>query len=108
MRVPYYTFETNNFNNMKITEEPIVNYEISYGIVKANLISDYKIEVTFSDGKTKTIDFEPFLSKCQHPLIRKYLNPNTFKQFKIVHGNLNWNDFDMIFPLSDLRKGEIS
>jgi hypothetical protein len=93
---------------MKITEEPIVDYQISYSVATANLISDYKIELTFTDGEKKTIDFEPFLSKSQHPSIRKYLNPDTFKQFKIVHGNLNWNDYDMIFPLSDLRKGEIS
>jgi len=35
------------------------------------------------------------------------MNENAFLEFKIVDGNLNWNEYDMIFPLSDKYKGEI-
>ena len=103
-----FVIENGKISEMKITEEPAVDYQITYSIIKAKLISDFKIKVTFSDGEKRTIDFEPFLLKSQHPSIKKYLNREEFKKFKIIHGNLNWNDYDMIFPLSDLRKGKIT
>jgi hypothetical protein len=45
--------------------------------------------------------------KALHPGIRKYQEELLFKQFKIVDGNLNWNDYEMIFPLEDIYKGKI-
>jgi hypothetical protein len=93
---------------MKIVEEPMIDYQIKFEIVSAKIVSGYKIQVRFKDGDEKIIDFEPFLSNSHHPSIRKYLDPSKFKQFEIVHGNLNWNDYDLIFPLSDLRNGQIS
>ena len=30
-----------------------------------------------------------------------------FKGFEVVDGNLNWYDYEMIFPLKDLYQGEI-
>jgi len=35
------------------------------------------------------------------------LDPNRFQEYKLVDGNLNWNDYDMIFPLEDLYRGKI-
>jgi hypothetical protein len=32
---------------------------------------------------------------------------NKFKNFKIIDGNLNWNDYDLIFPVADLHEGKI-
>lgn len=93
---------------MKIVEEPIPDYKVQIGIRTANYISDYKINLVFNDGVETVVDFENFLSNSQHPSIRKYLNLIKFKQFKILNGNLNWNDYDLIFPLSDLKKGIIS
>jgi uncharacterized protein YjbK len=93
---------------MKIIEEPIVDYEIATKIIAAKLIADYKIEITFNDGEKKVVNFEHFLSSSQHPSIRKYLDKNKFMEFEIKNGNLNWNDYDLIFPLSDLKKGQIS
>jgi hypothetical protein len=93
---------------MKIIEEPIVDYKIKFEVVSAKSTSGYKIQIAFSDGVKKIIDFEPFISESQHPSIRKYLDLELFNQFKIVNGNLNWNDYDMIFPLTDLRNGKIS
>jgi len=93
---------------MKIVEEPIVDYQIKFELVSAKTISGYKIQIEFNDGFIKIVDFESFISNSQHPSIRKYLDPAKFKQFEIVHGNLNWNDYDMIFPLSDLRNGQIT
>ena len=93
---------------MKIIQEPIVEYQKVSEIVSAEYYSEYKIKITFDTGLVNIVDFELFLSHSQHPSIRKYHDLKKFKQFQIVNGNLNWNDYDMIFPLTDLRNGRIS
>ncbi|MBS4027957.1 MAG: hypothetical protein KGZ58_04890 [Ignavibacteriales bacterium] len=37
-------------------------------IENANDVSHYKIEIIFSDGKEKTIDFEDFLRQAKNPM----------------------------------------
>ena len=76
-------------------------------IRSAKYLGAFTIKIIFVDGTDKSVDFRPFLSKSLHPSIAKYLNEDLFSQFKLVDGNLNWNDFDLIFPLEDLYKGEI-
>ena len=76
-------------------------------IDSAKYLSDYAIRIRFSDGKEKLVDFKPFLSKSLHPSIKKYLDENNFSNFSLTDGNLNWNDYDLIFPLSDLYNGQI-
>jgi len=76
-------------------------------VASANYIGDYAIRVSFNDGNEKLVDFKPFLAKSLHPAISKYLEENLFKQFKIINGNLNWNDYDLIFPIHDLYEGVI-
>jgi hypothetical protein len=76
-------------------------------IDSAKYLSDYVIRIRFSDGVEKIIDFKPFLSKSIHPSIKKYLDEDKFANFSLIDGNLNWNDYDLIFPLSDLYKGQI-
>lgn len=76
-------------------------------IESANYISDFAIRVLFNDGLNRLVDFKPFLESSFHPSIRKYLDETQFIQFEIIDGNLNWNDYDMIFPVGDLHEGEI-
>ena len=76
-------------------------------IDSAKYLSDYVIRLRFSDGKEKLVDFKPFLSKSLHPSVKKYLDENKFSNFSLTDGNLNWNDYDLIFPLSDLYNGRI-
>lgn len=76
-------------------------------IDSAKYLSDYAIRLRFSDGNEKLVDFKPFLSKSLHPSITKYLDENKFSKFSLTDGNLNWNDYDLIFPISDLYKGQI-
>lgn len=76
-------------------------------IVSAKYFEDYAIRITFQDGTERLIDFKPFLTKALHPSIRKYLDKNEFKNFEIKEGNLNWNDYEMIFPIWDLYNGKI-
>jgi hypothetical protein len=76
-------------------------------IDSAKYLSDYVIRIRFSNGKERLVDFKPFLSKSLHPSIKKYLDENKFSNFTLTDGNLNWNDYDLIFPLSDLYNGHI-
>ena len=94
---------------MKIIED-YTDYSLTnlIEIKSAKYIGDYAIRVSFSDKTEKLIDFKPFLLNSLHPSIAKYLDENLFRQFKITDGNLNWNDFDLIFPIHDLYEGTIS
>ncbi|SMN02248.1 hypothetical protein SPONN_669 [uncultured Candidatus Thioglobus sp.] len=76
-------------------------------IIKANYQNDYKISLDFNDGKTRTIDFATFIQKSHHPDIKKYQNLTLFKQFNINHGDLEWNDYDLAFPINDLYKNTL-
>ena len=93
---------------MKITSSEGLGQDICLlEIIKADYLTEYEILVKFSNGMLVTIDFEEFLSKAQHLSITKYLNLSLFSQFEIIEGNLNWNDYDMIFPLEDLYSGQV-
>lgn len=83
------------------TSERIINIE------QAIYLNDNRIEIFFNDGTQKVIDFKAFLSNSIHPSIHKYLKKDIFSAFKIVDGNLVWNDYDMIFPIEDLYEGNI-
>ncbi len=76
-------------------------------IVSAKYLSDYAIRLVFNDGNERLVDFKQFLSKSLHPSIKKYLDENKFSNFSLTDGNLNWNDYELIFPISDLYKGQI-
>jgi hypothetical protein len=76
-------------------------------IESARFIGDFAIRIFFKDGTNQLVDFKPFLSSSLHPSIKKYLDEEKFKAFEIVDGNLNWNDYDMIFPLEDLYAGRV-
>jgi len=94
---------------MKIIEQTI-DAESGFGyieVLKAEYVGDFVLEVYFNDGMYKRIDFKSFIFNSFNPSINKYSDETLFKQYAIVDGNLNWNDYDMIFPLEDLHNGEI-
>ena len=76
-------------------------------IESARYIGDFAIRVFFTDGFNRLVDFKPFLETSLRPAIKKYLNKALFKSFEIVDGNLNWNNYDLIFPIADLYQGRI-
>ncbi len=92
---------------MKIVEEYKGKQFEKIEIKNANYIGDYAIRLKFNDGTERLVDFKSFLNKSQHPSIKKYLKENLFSQFQIIDGNLNWNDYDLIFPVWDLYNGRI-
>lgn len=92
---------------MKVVVDYSEKMEDVLNVESAKQLADYRLEILFSDGLKKTVDFQPFLEKSSHPEIKKYLDLGLFKNFKIIEGNINWNDFDMIFPISSLRIGKL-
>ena len=71
-------------------------------------LEKFKIKIFFTDGSDKTVDFSDFLSKEHlHPSLKKYRVERTFGKFEIMHGNLVWNDYEMIFPVEQLYDGKI-
>jgi len=92
---------------MKIVEEYNREHSDLIEIKSAVYIGDYAIRIIFNDGVNRLVDFKSFLETSYHPSIRKYLDENKFKEFEIIDGNLNWNDYDLIFPIYDLYQGKV-
>ena len=92
---------------MKINEEYIYYPADIIEIKSARYIGDFAIRIMFSDGFNKLVDFKSFLESSIHPSIQKYLDEDKFKDYQIVDGNINWNDYDMIFPIDDLYHGKL-
>jgi len=76
-------------------------------IEKAVYRDEYKIELLFSDGTRKVIDFESFLRNSKNPMSSKYLDRNLFGSFTIEYGDISWNNFELCFPIWDLYEGRI-
>lgn len=80
----------------------------SYLFIKnANHISGYIIEIYFSDCTVKQVDFERFLKSAKHPATRSYLDLKKFQQFRVIEGDLDWNDLDLCIPLHQLYSGKV-
>ena len=93
---------------MKITVEYIEDVSVSEILVKdAKYIGDYILRVFFNSNENIAVDFKPFLEQAIHPSIKKYLDESLFTSYKIENGNLNWNDYDLIFPINDLYANQI-
>lgn len=40
-------------------------------------------------------------------MAKKYLDIEEFKKFNVEFGDIEWNDFEMCFPILDLHNGEV-
>ena len=76
-------------------------------IKKVQYSGEYKLSLLFNDDTEQTVDLYPFLANSLNPLIRKYLDLNKFKKFKLESGDLQWNDYDLCFPIADLYENNI-
>ena len=76
-------------------------------IKQVSHINDYKLKLVFNDQSSQVVDFQPFLSQSLNPLIRKYLAPEEFAKFEVNGGDLEWNDYDLCFPIADLYENRI-
>jgi hypothetical protein len=77
-------------------------------IVTAETAGEYKLHLTFDDGKQQTVDFRPFLARSIHPSIHAYLDPQRFSEYRIEYGELVWGDYDLCFPVADLYLNNIN
>ena len=76
-------------------------------VVAADVAAPLTLRLTFATGEERTVDFGPFLRRAAHPAMQAYRDEARFRQFAIVNGNVNWNDYDLIFPVAALYAGEI-
>ena len=76
-------------------------------IVRVEQVSDYGLKLYFNDGTERVIDFEPFLRESRNPMIRAYLDPKRFANFKLEYGDLMWDDYGLCFPIADLYEKRI-
>lgn len=67
----------------------------------------YRINVHFSDGTQRVVDFTGAFSRLQG-YYAQYRQPDLFQSFTIDNGNLVWGkDWDVIYPTGDLYEGKI-
>ena len=86
---------------------PIARKNKYLEITEAKYVSGHKIRLSFNDETIRVMEFGPFLKKAKNPMTTKYRNLKQFKAFHIQDGDLMWGDFEMIFPIIDLYRGEI-
>ena len=65
------------------------------------------LEIEFNDGHVSVVDFSPFIFSVGHPDYEPYKKIDKFLTFNIEDGNLNWDDYTMIFPVEDLYHNKI-
>lgn len=76
-------------------------------VVRVERGSGYKLKLSFSDGIERVINFEPFLRRSRNPMIRIYLDPQKFANFRLEYGNLVWDDYELCFSIADLYENNI-
>ncbi|MDR2149158.1 MAG: DUF2442 domain-containing protein [Tannerella sp.] len=90
---------------IKIVKDYSTDYLNIPKVKTANYVKDYVLEIKFVNGERKNVDFEAFLKKSLNPFVKKYINKDNFLQFSVINGNINWNNYDMIFPVENLYTG---
>jgi hypothetical protein len=76
-------------------------------ITEAKYVAEYRIFLLFNDGTKRVMDFGPFLKQATNPMVTQYRVLKKFKSFQLDYGDLMWGDYEMIFPITDLHRGEI-
>lgn len=76
-------------------------------VKQADYVSSHKLRLRFNDMTERVMDFGPFLKQAGNPMITKYRRLKEFKAFTLKDGDVMWGDFEMIFPVWDLYRGEI-
>ncbi|GAA3941115.1 DUF2442 domain-containing protein [Litoribacillus peritrichatus] len=77
-------------------------------IKSAKYIKSHILEIQFSDDHIKLVDFAPFIFSNGHPDYEIYKSESEFLKFDLIDGNLNWDDYTMIFPVEDLYKNKLT
>lgn len=69
-----------------------------HDVISASFIEDYKIELTFDDGKSGVVDFQPFIPRGG--VFEKWNDHNYFRNFSVNQelGTITWNNEIDIAP----------
>ena len=59
----------------------------SPNILKAQILDNYKIVITFENGEEKIFDLKPYL---EYPVFRPLEDEEELKKFDIVDGTIEW------------------
>jgi hypothetical protein len=65
------------------------------GVISAEYRGDYRIRLTFNDGRQKTLDFRPWL---EGPVFEPLTDLTYFKRFFIDGGTITWPNGADIAP----------
>ena len=77
-------------------------------IINAVVVGNLTVRLYFNDNSDQIVNIGDFIRRNPHPQYNKYLDEKLFKCFKIENGNIVWGkDWDLIFPIEQLHKGEI-
>jgi len=81
-------------------EHPIISIE------KVEYRGEYTLRLHFNDQSVQTIDFKDFILSSHNPHIAKYADLTLFTSFSLTEGDLEWNDYDLCFPIIDLYENK--
>ncbi len=76
-------------------------------VKSAKHLTSHILNIEFNNGHHETVDFSTFIFTSRHPDYEKYKSIDDFLKYKIIDGNLNWDDYTMIFPVEDLYHNKI-
>jgi hypothetical protein len=63
---------------------------MNFNVIKANYISDYKIELIFQDGSTGIADLSGYVGKGE--VYNNFMDKEYFKNFRVEYGTLTWGN----------------
>ncbi len=75
----------------------------SLHVSSAKYVSDYIVEIEFSDETIQSVNFEQFIKISSHPNTRHYLNKDVFQDFIVEDGELFWGERDLQFDVAKLH-----
>ena len=80
-----------------------------HGLVETEYDGEHRLRLSFSDGTSQVVGFDPFLQNHPHPQYNKYRHLANFKRFRIERGNTVWGrDWDLIFPVAQPHQGYVA
>lgn len=75
-------------------------------IEKVKYVNDYVLEIGFSNGETKLVNFENYLTKTNNSIIKEYLDKEKFKTAYEDYGDLSWEGNELDFSAETIYNWE--
>jgi len=75
---------------------------MNFEVISAQYIKDYKIALTFRDGKTGVVDLSEYTGR--NDVFKPFSVPEFFKSFKVEFGTLVWGNGEVDIAPETLYK----